>query len=134
MDWFAILGSGTGVLFVFSEIQVNGELFTEAYATQLKEISNLELVGVVESVSNNQGIYLNNEEGKTLFIRRMKKFIEKQDASTYDFKLKFYYNSSLGQGESLDYLKNNNINGLITHADTTELTSEDDTFLDNILC
>lgn len=134
IDWFATLGNGVGIVMVLSPIQVDGSIYTEQYIADLTQIKDSGLPNIVNSVARNQKIYSNLESHKDLFYDLIRHGVEKDGASGFDFSMSFYYNTALSQGQALDSLvANGSFTTIIESAETTQLTSEHSSFLNEIL-
>lgn len=136
-DWFSIIGSGTGIFMIFNTRQTNGDMYNELYKELLATYEQLTLPNIRKSLSRNQGIYENSASEKCLIMDRIKKLVSRTSVggTTFDFKVRLFYNSTLQQGEALDLLiADGSLTNLINHVNTTEMTNENGSdFLNEIL-
>lgn len=134
LDWFATLGNGTGLFMVFNPPQIDGSIYTEEYVAALAHYKDSGQPNIVQSLARNQKIYNNSNANIDFFYKLLKHGIRKDGVDSFAFTQSFYYNSSLTQGAALDLLvADTSITNLITHAETTQLTAEDATFLNEII-
>ena len=122
-DFNALLGNGSGIVFVFSDLQTSGELYTSAYRTELNDSADSPQAGRKEATAHSQGIYENSAAMRKQIERKIKDNVTKI-GGVYNFCTNFYFNQTLSRGQALDYLTDDNLNGLLTHIDTEVFTNE----------
>ena len=121
-DWKNLIGTGIGVLcFIYPEIS-NGALLTDDYLGTMNEAAVIAKPNVKPLMAEQYGIYPNSTAKKIEFLRKIKQQVFRVDAAEYVFNTKIYYNSTLDQLTTFQFLLENDFNTFLTHPDTIEMT------------
>lgn len=123
INWWNILANGTGIVMFFGAEQLNGSVYTAGYRSQLDLAASAPNVG--PSMAESQGIIANATNSKRFLYRRIKEAILPTETG-YDFELRVFHNTSIDQGEALQFILDGNISELISDGNTTELLLAND--------
>ena len=121
--WKTFIGNGTGVFVMMRPEIANGAILSDDYLGTLNTIAGLALPNIKKEVAESYGIFPNSADKKVQFLKRIKTDVFRVDAAEYVFNQKFYYNPTLDQNTTLQYLQENDFNTFLTHPDTKELTA-----------
>ena len=120
-DFNAILGNTNGAWWNWSQVQVDGIIYTADYLSDLELNATLGEPSRKEVTAQSQGIFENSVNARPRFECIMQKAITKI-GGVYDFKKRFYFNETLTRAQVLDYVIAKDIVGLLALASTEEMT------------
>ena len=126
MDFNLLLGNGSGIVMVLTDLQINQSYFNDFVRPILNEAAESSLAGYKEGVAHAMGIFENTANMRPKiegYLRRVTRI-----KGTYNYNgLRFFFNQSLERGAALDLMRGDGgVSSLINHASTNEMTDTTD--------
>ena len=123
MDYWALIGSGNGVMLFFTTKQLDGTYYTTAVLDQLNSMAGLP--NTASELANKNNIYANTDDAKADLYEKIRQVVLPTETS-YDFRRRVFINEDLSEAEALQYIKTGEILVLIGLASTKELLEVSD--------
>lgn len=121
--WKNYIGDGNGCMFFFTQSFIDNGLINAEYKASLEAV--LGTGGITkQTVAERYKIFenANTSDAKKKFYSIIKKEVFKLDVGEYFFGLRIFYNPALSESEAMDFVSNDDLNGLINHPSTLEMT------------